>query len=378
MESEQKVRVQRERVMLESYSGISKKAGMPPGSLVHVGDFDEEDTRISVVDYSPGDLEEPVVETVEDLLKFRDKKSITWVLLEGLKNVEVTELIGRHFDIHPLVLEDILNTHQRPKFEEYDDYLYIVLKGLTVADESVADESVTPDKFEVNYEQISILVLNDFVFTFKEQKDELFLPLIQRIRNQTGKIRSLGTDYLTYAIIDSIVDQNFVLLDTMDERIDAIEEELLDDPDSCTLTSIQHLKRELIDIRRATSPQRELVAAILRSDHVLFSEKVDIYFRDVYDHVLRINESVDSYRDMLAGLLDIYVSSISNKMNEVMKLLTVFASIFIPLTFIAGIYGMNFEYMPELKWKWAYPTLWVFFVTIPIVLLIYFKKKKWL
>ena len=279
MESEQKVRVQRERVMLESYSGISKKAGMPPGSLVHVGDFDEEDTRISVVDYSPGDLEEPVVETVEDLLKFRDKKSITWVLLEGLKNVEVTELIGRHFDIHPLVLEDILNTHQRPKFEEYDDYLYIVLKGLTVADESVADESVTPDKFEVNYEQISILVLNDFVFTFKEQKDELFLPLIQRIRNQTGKIRSLGTDYLTYAIIDSIVDQNFVLLDTMDERIDAIEEELLDDPDSCTLTSIQHLKRELIDIRRATSPQRELVAAILRSDHVLFSEKVDIYFR---------------------------------------------------------------------------------------------------
>lgn len=373
MEYERKIYLQRESIMLDSYSGISKKVGMPPGSLIHVGDFDIEDTRISVVDYSQGDLEEPVIETVEDLLKFREKDSITWVCLEGLRNVEVTEEIGKYFEIHPLVLEDILNTHQRPKFEEYDDYLYIVLKGLTVA-----DESVNPEDFEVHYEQISIVVLKDFVFTFKEQKDELFLPLIQRIRNSSGRIRNLGTDYLTYGILDTIVDQNFVLLDTMDERIDAIEEELLDDPDSGTLAAIQRLKRELINIRRATSPQRELVAAILRSDHMLLSEKVGIYFRDVYDHVLRINESVDSYRDMLAGLLDIYVSSISNKMNEVMKILTVFASIFIPLTFIAGIYGMNFEYMPELKWKWAYPTLWLFFVTIPAVLLIYFKKKKWL
>ncbi|WP_291166631.1 magnesium/cobalt transporter CorA [Gimesia sp.] len=359
--------------MLDAHRNTAKKAGMPPGSLIHVADFNEEDTRISVIDYGPIDIEEPSVETVEDLLKFREKDSITWVCLEGLKNVEITELIGKYFDIHPLVLEDILNTHQRPKFEEYDDYLYIVLKGL-----SLGEEEAEPGEFNVDYEQISILVLNDFVFTFKEWKDELFLPLIQRIRSSTGRIRTLGSDYLTYAILDTIIDQNFVLLDSMDERIDAIEEELLTDPTSDTLVSIQRLKRELINIRRSTSPQRELLSAILRSDHDLISEKIHIYFRDVFDHVLRISESVDSYRDMLAGLLDIYVSSVSNKMNEVMKILTVFASIFIPLTFIAGIYGMNFEYMPELRWKWSYPMIWVVFITLPAVLIIYFKKKKWL
>lgn len=359
--------------MLESFRGAAKKVGMPPGSLIHVGEFDEDDTRISVIDYSHGELEEPVVETVEDLLAFRERDSITWVCLEGLKNVKITELIGEYFEIHPLVLEDILNTHQRPKFEEFDDFLYVVLKGLTVK-EGVFETG----QFAVHYEQISILVLNDFVFTFKEKKDDLFLPLIQRIRNSSGRIRSLGTDYLMYAILDTVVDQNFVLLDTMDERINAIEAELLDDPTSDTLVGIQRLKRELIDIRRATSPQRELLSAILRSDHRLLSEKIHIYFRDVFDHVLRINESIDSYRDMLSGLLDIYISSVSNRMNEVMKILTVFASIFIPLTFIAGIYGMNFEYMPELKWRWAYPALWGVFVVIPTVLLIYFKKKKWL
>ncbi|QDV49937.1 Magnesium transport protein CorA [Gimesia fumaroli] len=346
---------------------------MPPGSLVHIGDFDEEETRISVIDYGRIDLEEPVVETVEDLLKFREKDSITWVCLEGLKNVEITELIGKYFNIHPLVLEDILNTHQRPKFEEYDDYLYIVLKGLS----SGENDSSSVD-FRVKYEQVSILVLNDFVFTFKERKDDLFLPLVQRIRNSTGRIRSLGSDYLTYALLDTIVDQNFLLLDSMDEQVDDIEEELLTNPTSDTLVAIQRLKRELIDIKRATSPQRELLSAILRSDHELISEKIHIYYRDVFDHVLRITESVDSYRDMLGGLLDIYVSSVSNKMNEVMKILTVFASIFIPLTFIAGIYGMNFEYMPELKWKWSYPVVWLVFITLPTVLIIYFKKKKWL
>jgi len=347
---------------------------MPPGSLIHVGDVQEENTRISVIDYNRDDLEEPVVETVEELLKFRKKDSITWVCLEGLKNVEITELIGQYFNIHPLVLEDILNTHQRPKFEEHEDYLYIVLKGLSLE----PDDDSESDHFSVNYEQISILLLNDFVFTFKEKKDDLFLPLIQRIRTSNGRIRSLGPDYLAYAILDTVVDQNFVLLDSMDENIDEIEEELLTDPTAGTLVGIQRLKRELIDIRRSVAPLRELLTAILRCDSELISEKTQIYFRDVYDHVLRITETTDSYRDMLAGLLDIYVSSVSNKMNEIMKILTVFASIFIPLTFIAGIYGMNFEYMPELKWKWSYPALWVVFITLPTVLLIYFKRKKWL
>ncbi|MCA9017214.1 MAG: magnesium and cobalt transport protein CorA, partial [Planctomycetaceae bacterium] len=300
--------------MIDSYSGISKKAGMPPGSLVHVGNVQEEDARISVIDYGQDDLEEPVVETVEELLKFREKDSITWVCLEGLKDVKIVELIGKYFDIHPLVLEDILNTHQRPKFEEYDDYLYIVLKGLSLK----PDENSDHGGFSVIYEQISILVLKDFVFTFKEKKDDLFLPLIQRLRTSNGRVRSMGPDYLTYAILDMIVDQNFVLLDSMDETIDAIEEELLTDPTADTLVGIQRLKRELIDIRRSVAPLRELLSAILRCDSELIGEKTHIYFRDVYDHVLRITETTDSYRDMLASLLDIYVSSVSNKMNEIM------------------------------------------------------------
>lgn len=360
--------------MIDSYRGFAKKVGMPPGSLIHVGNVQEEDSRISVIDYNQVELVEPSVETVEELLKFREKDSNTWVCLEGLKNVEITELIGQYFEIHPLVLEDILNTHQRPKFEEHKDYLYIVLKGLALEQDDAPDAG----NFTVNYEQISILVLNDFVFTFKEKKDDMFLPLIQRIRSSNGRVRSLGTDYLTYAILDTVVDQNFVLLDSMDETIDAIEAELLSNPTSETLAAIQRLKRELIDIRRSVAPLRELLAAILRSDSELIGEKTHIYFRDVYDHVLRITETTDSYREMLSSLLDIYVSSVSNKMNEIMKILTVFASIFIPLTFIAGIYGMNFEYMPELKWKWAYPALWVVFITIPVVSLVYFKKKKWL
>ncbi|WP_145176515.1 magnesium/cobalt transporter CorA [Gimesia aquarii] len=360
--------------MPTSLSNASEKLGMPPGSLIHVGDIQEEDSRISVIDFNRTELQEPVVETVEELLKFREKDSITWVCLEGLKNVEITELIGHYFKIHPLVLEDILNTHQRPKFEEHDDYLYIVLKGLSLD----RDAASVNGSFAVYHEQISILVLNDFVFTFKEKKDDLFLPLVQRIRNGNARVRNLGTDYLTYAILDMIVDQNFLLLDSLDENIDAVEEELLSNPNSNTLVAIQRIKRELIDIRRSITPLRELLSSVQRSDTKLIGEKSQIYFRDVYDHVLRITETTDSYREMLSGLLDIYVSSVSNKMNEIMKILTVFASIFIPLTFIAGIYGMNFEYMPELKWKWSYPVIWVVFVTVPICLILFFKKKKWL
>jgi len=354
--------------MSDSLSNISEKAGMPPGSLVHVGDALEAESRISVIDYSKETIEEQSIQSIGEILPFKDTDTVTWVNVEGLKDVEIIDSVGRILNIHTLVLEDILNTHQRPKFEEHDDYLYIVLKGLLLDNK----------EFIVSYEQISILVLKNFVVTFKEKKDDTFMPLKQRLKNSNGRIRNLGSDYLTYAILDTIVDQKFFLLDSLDELIESTEEELLTDPTSETLVTIQGIKRELIYIRKSVSPLRELLADILRSDTTLIQEKTHIYFRDVYDHVLRITESIESYRDLLSGLLDIYISSVSNKMNEVMKVLTVFASIFIPLTFVAGIYGMNFEYMPELKWKWAYPTLWVSFITIPVVFIIYFKRKKWL
>lgn len=355
--------------MNESLKNTSDKSGLPPGSLVHVGDVLVAETRISVVDYSKENLEEQQIQSIDEVIKYKDSDTVTWVTIEGLANVEIIESIGAIFDIHQLVLEDILNTHQRPKFEEYDDHLYIVLKCLMSEDE----------EFSVTYEQVSILVLKNFVFVFKEKSDDLLLPVQQRIRNSKGRLRSLGADYLTYAILDAIVDKNFILIDSLDEAVTSLEDSLLvSEPTEEFLHRIQGLKSELITIRRYVSPVRELMAAMLRSDSELIQDKTQIYLRDVSDHAIRVIESIESYRDMLSGLLEIYISSVSNKMNEVMKVLTVFASIFIPLTFLAGIYGMNFEYMPELRWKWAYPVLWVAFITIPAVLLVYFRKKKWL
>lgn len=355
--------------MSDSLSNISDKSGMSPGSLVHIGDVLELKPTIYITDYSKDHIEERYISSIDEILPLKNTNSITWVNIEGLKDIKLIESIGQLFNIHSLVLEDILNTHQRAKFEEHDDYLYIVLKGL----------SLTNAEFSVNYEQISILIFKKFIFTFKEKHDDLFQTLTQRLNSsKDGRIRTLGTDYLAYAIMDTIVDQNFILLESLDEMVDAVEEGLLTNPDSGILTTIQQMKRELIYIRRSVAPLRELFSAILRSESPLIHKKIHIYFRDIYDHVLRITEAIDSYRDILTGLLDVYISSVSNKMNEVMKVLTVFASIFIPLTFIAGVYGMNFEYMPELKWKWAYPILWFSFVTITVALLVYFKRKKWL
>lgn len=355
--------------MIASLRNASEKAGFPPGALVHVGDVLETLTRISVIDYSKENIEEQQIHSVDEILKYKDSDTVTWVIIEGLANVDIIESIGTLFDIHQLVLEDILNTHQRPKFEEYDDHLYIVLKCLQSENEN----------FTVSYEQISLLVLENFVFLFKEKTDDLFRPVQQRIRTSKGRFRSLGADYLMYAILDAIVDQNFILIDSLDNAITSLEESLLvSEPTQDMLNTIQRLKREIIGIRRHVSPVRELMAGMLRSESGFIHEKTHIYLKDVSDHVIRVIESIEAYREILSGLLEIYISKVSNKMNEVMKVLTVFASIFIPLTFLAGIYGMNFEYMPELKWKWAYPALWVAFISIPAILLVYFRKKKWL
>ena len=350
----------------------SDKTGLPPGSLVHVGNVLVEETRISVVDYSKDTVTETQISSIDGLLPYRHSDTVTWVIVEGLANVGVVENIGEMFGIHQLVLEDILNTHQRPKFEEYEDYLYIVLKGMMA-------EGNEGDEFAVSYEQISLLVLKNVVFAFKEKQDELFTPVLQRIRTSKGRFRSMGADFLTYSILDAIIDQNFILIDALDEAITVLEDQLLTgEPSNATLNSIQRLKREIVGVRRYVSPVRELINEMLRSESPLIDEKTHIYLRDVSDHAIRVIESIELHRDIISGLLDIYISSVSNKMNEVMKVLTVFASIFIPMTFLTGIYGMNFEYMPELKLHWTYPALWGVFLTIPTVLLIFFKRKKWL
>jgi magnesium transporter len=354
--------------MNESLSYASEKSGMEPGSLVHVGDVHDHVPSITVINYNASLLEKRTLASVEEILAFDTSDTVTWVIVNGLQNVSVIEAIGRHFDIHDLVLEDILNTHQRPKFEEFENYLYIVFKAIALQN---GDASV-------EYEQISLLLLNNIVFTFKEKPDDILDPIINRLNVPQSHIRTRGGDYLAYVIMDTVIDEYFALQDTFDDLIETVEDELLTNPTNCTLTSIQKIKRELIYLRRSISPLRELLAAIHRSDSPLLDERTKHYFTDVYDHAIRIIEALESYRDLISGMLDIYLSSISNKMNETMRVLTVFSTLFIPLTFIAGVYGMNFEFMPELKWKWGYPVLWVVFIVISGFLLMFFRRRKWL
>jgi magnesium transporter len=352
----------------ESLRFVSNKSGLAPGTLIHVGKVHNHLHSIKITNYNPTSLEKRTISSIEELLPYKTTHSVTWVMIEGLKEVATIDAIGQHFDIHPLVLEDILNTHQRTKFEEYPDYLYFVLKVVSLGEGA----------FNVEYEQISILVLKNFVFTFMEKPDGLFSPILNRLNNEDGYIRNAGSDYMAYMIMDAVVDEYFTLQDAFDEQIELIEDELLAHPTVDTLKTIQKIRRELILLRKTVSPLRELLAAIRRSESALFDERTKRYFADIYDHSIRIIEAVESYRELISGMLDIYLSSVSNKMNETMKFLTVFASIFIPLTFIAGVYGMNFDYMPELKWKWSYPILWGVFIGTTIALLFYFKKKKWL
>ncbi len=354
--------------MPKSLSYASEKSGLPPGSLVHVGEVHKHEHKITVIDFNKTTLTQRTIKTIDELLPYKTTDTVTWVIIDGLKDVSIIDAIGQYFDIHALVLEDILNTHQRPKFEEFDDYLYIVIKAL----------SLEADQFNVQYEQVSLLLLDKFVFTFKEKPDAIFDPIFSRLNNDKSHVRNLGTDYLVYVIMDAIVDEYFSLQDTFDELIESVEDDLLTNPSALTLNTIQKIKRELIFLRRSVSPMRELLASIQRSESPLLNDKTKRYFGDIYDHVIRVTEAMESYRDLITGMLDIYLSSVSNKMNETMKVLTVFASIFIPLTFIAGVYGMNFEYMPELKWRWGYPVLWLVFISVSVFLLKFFKKKNWL
>jgi len=354
--------------MADSLESASNKSGMPPGSLVHVGELRDFHARINLVDYNTESFEARSVESITELLPYKNKDTVTWVNIEGIHDVTLIEALGQSFAIHPLVLEDIMNTHQRPKVEEYVDALYIVIKRPMFDREALS----------VDYEQISMLVLDGIVFTFREHIDNLFEPVIRRLRESKGRFRGLGYDYLAYALLDVVVDQFFLFQDAMDLVFEELEDELMTEPTPETLKTIQRIKREMIYLRRGVSPLREMLGELLRSETYLIQERTKVYLRDVYDHAIRVTEAMESYRDLIAGMLDIYLSSVSNKLNETMKVLTVFSTIFIPLTFITGIYGMNFDFMPELKWKWAYPSLWVTFFLVAGGLLVYFRRKRWL
>jgi len=346
----------------------SKKAGLPPGTLVHIGEKKSEKTKITILDYDELHVQEKEIRTVDECLPFKDEPTVTWINVDGLHQVEILEKLGEGFGLHPLVLEDILNTDQRPKMEDYGDYMYIVLKLLYHNDKSN----------EIAAEQISLILGSNFVISFQEKEGDVFNPIRERIRNGKGRMRKMGADYLAYALLDSVVDNYFIILEKLGEKIEFLEEELVTNPTPKTLQTLHSLKREMIFLRRSVWPLREVISGLERGELSLIKENTVIYLRDVYDHTIQVIDTIETFRDMLSGMLDIYLSSISNRLNAVMKVLTIIATIFMPLTFIAGIYGMNFQYMPELEWRWGYPLVLLIMLAIGVFMLISFRRKKWL
>ncbi|MBN1693072.1 MAG: magnesium/cobalt transporter CorA [Dehalococcoidales bacterium] len=346
----------------------SDKAGLSPGTAIFVGEKKVDKVTIEIMDYDETQITETEAANIEECFPFKDQPTVTWINIDGLHEVDIIDKLGHHFGLHPLLIEDILNTEQRPKMEETENYIFFVLKMI----------QINEDDHQITTEQVSVVLGSNFVISLQERKGDVFEPVRERIRKSKWRIRKLGSDYLAYALLDAIVDNYFIVLENIGEQIEDTEQQLTDNPTREVLSRIRNLKKDMIYLRKSIWPLRELISGIQRIESSLIQESTGVYFKDVYDHTIQIIDTVESYRDTISGMLDIYLSSISNKMNEVMKVLTIFASIFIPLTFVAGIYGMNFENMPELKWGWGYFGLLGIMLVIVIVLFIYFRRKKWL
>lgn len=346
---------------------VSKKTGLSPGTLVHVGEKKAEKTKIQILLYDEHTLEEKDLETVEEAFAYRDRPGVTWINVDGLHDVDIVEKIGNHFGLHPLALEDIVNTQHRPKLDDFEDYALVVCKMI----------SWEGEEDELRVEQLSLILGKNYIITFQEIQGDIFNPVRERIRKAKGRIRRMGADYLAYALIDAIVDNYFVVLENMGEEIESLGEDVLDSPNPEILHAIHRLKRELIVMRKSVWPLREIVAALEKADSGLVNKRTLVFLRDVSDHTIQVIDTVGTFRDMVTGMLDVYLSSVSNRMNQVMKVLTIIATIFIPLTFIAGIYGMNFEYMPELKWRLGYPLVWLVMIVLALCMLIFFRRRNW-
>lgn len=349
-------------------SDITRKTGLHPGALIHVGEKKQDVTRISIIDYDKDNYTTKVLDEIEECYQFRDTDTITWINIDGLHDTAVIDNLGKHYGIHPLVLEDVLNTHQRPKVEFYEDFLFVVLKMIYFDVESGT----------TNAEQVSIILKGSTVITFQERVGDIFDPLRSRINNSSGRIRTSGSDYLAYCLMDILIDNYFITIDKVADTIDDLEEELVNEPSRQTLNTIYQLKKEILYLSRYVRPVREVISVLSREDNRMITDSTRIYFRDLYDHIVQVIDMVDIFRDLVSGMLDTYLSIASNRMNEIMKVLTVMASIFIPLTFLAGIYGMNFDMMPELHWYWGYPLVLSVMAIVAFGMLLYFKRRNWL
>lgn len=345
----------------------SQKAGLPPGTPVFVGKRKTREVKITIFDYDEKSFNFVEAKSTKECFPFKDKPTISWINVEGLHEVAIIDELCSYFGVHPLNVEDILNTTHRPKIETFENYAFIVMKI-----PSFDEETVTLER-----EQVSIVLGRNFVLSFQETGGDVFDQLRAGIKGR-GRIAKHGADYLTYALMDTIVDTYFSALERIDEVLEGLEEEVLWNPTRQTIEHIHLLKRAIIQFRRAAWPLREVVSGFEKMDSTLLRPSTAVYLRDLYDHTIQVVETLDSQRDITTGLVDVYLSSVSNRLNDVMKFLTIFASIFIPLTFIAGIYGMNFRYMPELDWKYGYFVAIGAMALIGLSLLAYFKRKDWL
>jgi magnesium transporter len=334
------------------------KTGAPPGTPIYLGEKHSDKVKITLIEYNETEVSEKDFYDWDECMKEANPAMVKWINVDGIHNVPLVEQIGKQFNIHPLTLEDIVNTDQRPKFEDYDNYVVSIMKMINYTD-------------KIQSEQLSIVLMEGLVISFQEVDGGDAFDLIRnRIRLGKGRIRRMGADYLSYALIDAVVDYYFSVLEKVGDRIELLEEEIITQPDKKSIAKLHFMKREMIFVRKAVWPMRELISNLERSETELIKHTTDIYLRDLHDHT--------TYRDLLSGMMDIYLSSVSNKMNEVMKVLTIITTLFVPLTFIVGLYGMNFKYMPELGYWWAYPVVLIGMLSIFIFLLIYFRKKKWL
>lgn len=344
-----------------------KKVGAAPGTLVHIGDISNAFTEIHYIRYDQDAVHEQEIADVQQCAHETTSHQTGWINIDGLHNPDVVRSLGERFLIHPLVQEDILNTDHRPKIEVHDDYLYVVIKALSFNETSQ----------RLQAEQISLIVGDNYLLTFCEQPGTVFDGVRARIRSGR-KIRELGPDYLAYALIDAVVDNYFLLLEQLGDAIEDLEEELIQRPAANIVHRIHHFKREMLLLRKAVWPMREVLSSLSRDEAIITSSDIRLYLRDVYDHSIHIIDNMETLRELLAGMLDLYVSSSSQRLNETMKTLTLFASIFMPLTFIAGVYGMNFDYMPELHWRWGYPLIMLVMAGCGAGLLYYFRRQHWL
>ncbi len=348
---------------------IAMKAGLAPGTLVHIGEARTDKVKMEVIDFSEASFEQKAIERVEECFPFKARPTITWVNIDGVHDIGIIEKIGKEFRINDLVLEDIVNTEQRPQAKDFGSFIFIVLKMAKY--DSADDELLT--------EQVSLVVGSNFVISFQEGKEgDVFGSVRERIRAGKDRIRKMGADYLAHALMDASVDSYFTVLEQIGMKLEDVEDETLNHPTPKTLEQIHKLKRNLIFLRKAVWPVREVASFLERSESPLIEKTTKIYFRDIFDHSLQLIDLIETFRDVAAGMLDIYLSSLSNRLNEVIKVLTIISTIFIPLTFLAGLYGMNFKNMPELGWRFGYYGVLALMVAIVVFMLFFFKRKRWI